>query len=231
MPSPSKTAAALVASNEREGSGRVSAYEQIKDAILTGELPPLERITEEDVADRLGLSRTPVREAFGLLASEGLIVIVPKRGSFVAQLTVDDILEIYQIRMPLECMAAGIAAEVLTEAELGEMEQIVRAERKRGESRSARESLAASARFHDIIIGSIRNKRLSALLNQMQGQVHRARALWPSTITRLSDTWEELEALLKALKGRDANASERLMREHLERAQEVTLSGMLPKRR
>jgi len=222
---------ALVASNEREGSGRVAAYEQIKDAILAGVLRPLERITEEGVADRLGLSRTPVREAFGFLASEGLIVIVPKRGSFVSQLTVGDILEIYQIRMPLECMAAGIAAEVLSDAQLDELEHLVRVERERGKARSPQDSLAASAQFHDTIIGCIHNKRLSALLKQMQGQVHRARALWPSTISRLSDTWEEHEALLKALRARDANASERLMREHLERAQTVTLSGMMPKRR
>src|SRR5215470_1502502 len=79
---------------------RVSAYQRIKDAILGGTLRPLERITEGAVAARLGLSRTPVREAFGLLAAEGLIHVVPQRGSFVSQLRIDDILEIYQIRTP-----------------------------------------------------------------------------------------------------------------------------------
>ena len=92
------------------GGSRASAYQQIKEAILGGVLRPLERITEGSVAARLGLSRTPVREAFGVLAAEGLIVVVPQRGSFVSQLSIEDILEIYQVRTPLECMAARIAA-------------------------------------------------------------------------------------------------------------------------
>ena len=84
-----------------------------------------ERITEADVAARLGLSRTPVREAFGLLAAEGLINVIPQRGSFVSQLRIDDILEIYQIRTPLECMAARVAAETIDDACLGELDRLV----------------------------------------------------------------------------------------------------------
>jgi DNA-binding GntR family transcriptional regulator len=100
---------------------RASPYDQIKEAILTGVLKPMERIAEAHLAERLGLSRTPIREAFGRLAAEGLIVVVPQRGSFVSQLSLDHVLEIYQIRMPLECMAARIAAEMIDEPQLAEL--------------------------------------------------------------------------------------------------------------
>jgi DNA-binding GntR family transcriptional regulator len=85
-----------------------------------------------------------------------------------------------------------------------------------------------NARFHEIIIGCTRNRRLEALLSELQSQVHRARMLWPSTLGRLSDTWREHAELLAALRAHDVDAAERLMREHLERARASTLERMLP---
>lgn len=208
---------------------RSFAYEQIKEAILSGALRPLERITEDQLAGRLGLSRTPVREAFGLLAAEGLITVVAKRGSFVAPLGVDDILEIYQIRSPLECMTARIAAKNITEAQLAELDRLVQAELSQEATRSVRESLARSMEFRAIVNSCANNTRLNALLRELQSQTHRARALWPSTPGRLSEAWREHAQLLEALKAGDADAAERLTRTHLERAQEVALAQMLRK--
>lgn len=207
---------------------RASAYERIKDAILVGALRPLERISETGVATRLRLSRTPVREAFGLLAAEGLIVVVPQRGSFVSQLRIDDILEIYQIRTPLECMAARIAAETMDEAMLAELDRLVEAEAARQGSRTARESLDGNFEFHRIIIGCVRNRRLTALVGQLQSQVHRARMLWPSTLRRLDETWKEHAELVSALRARDPDRAEQLMRAHLDHARASTLDRMLP---
>lgn len=206
---------------------RSSAYEKIKDLILSGALRPMERITEEQVAEKLQLSRTPVREAFGLLAAEGLIVVIPKRGSFVSQLSINDILEIYQIRAPLECMAVRNAAESLTDEDLAELQLLVEQQSKL-EPGDAEESLRLSIAFHDIINRSTKNKRLEALLKQLQSQVHRVRALWPSTPLRLKDTWREHAELLKALKDRDADTAERLMWDHLEKARATTLRQMIP---
>jgi DNA-binding GntR family transcriptional regulator len=207
---------------------RASAYERIKEAILGGTLRPMERIAEGDVASRLGLSRTPVREAFGLLAAEGLIVVVPQRGSFVSQLRIDDILEIYQIRTPLECMAARIAAETIDESMLAVLDRLVEVEASSYGTRSTKESLDANFEFHRIIIECVRNRRLKALVGQLQGQVHRARLLWPSTRRRLDETWKEHAELVVALRARDPDKAEQLMRTHLERARASTLDRMLP---
>lgn len=211
------------------GSNRLVAYKQIKEAILSGALRPLELITEEHIAERLGLSRTPVREAFGLLSAEGLIVVIAKRGSFVAPLSIDDILEIYQIRTPLECMTARIAAETISDEDIARLERLVGTELAQEGKRAVQTSLARSQEFHDIVNSCARNRRLEALLKQLQSQTHRARSLWPSTRSRLSETWREHAQFIEALKAHDANAAERLMREHLDRARESTLDQMMRK--
>jgi DNA-binding GntR family transcriptional regulator len=205
-----------------------NVYVRLKDAILTGSLRPLERITENKVAASYGLSRTPVREAFRRLETEGLIQVIPQRGSFVSQPSVEDILEIYQIRMPLECMSARIAAERIDDKQLAELTSLVSAERARGVDRSAEGSLRGSARFHAVLYACTRNKRLASFLMDMQNQVHRVRVLWPSTVARLEETWIEHAGILTALRARDGAQAERLMRQHLERARASTLNGILP---
>ncbi len=203
-------------------------YVRLKDAIITGSLRPMERITENKVAASYGLSRTPVREAFRRLEAEGLIQVIPQRGSFVSQPSVEDILEIYQIRMPLECMSARVAAERIEDEQLLVLENLVRAEQARVEGRNAERSLRASAEFHGVLYACTRNKRLASFLRDMQRQVHRVRVLWPSTVARLEETWKEHAAILAALRARDGAEAERLMRQHLERAQATTLNRILP---
>ena len=222
------------AERTRVASGRArparpeNVYVRLKDAILTGSLRPMERITENKVAASYGLSRTPVREAFRRLETEGLIQVIPQRGSFVSRPSVEDILEIYQIRMPLECLSARIAAERIEDAQLEELESLVNAERARAEGRSAERSLLASARFHAVLHACTRNKRLASFLMDMQNQVHRVRVLWPSTVARLDETWKEHAGILTALRARDGAEADRLMRQHLERARASTLNRILP---
>jgi DNA-binding GntR family transcriptional regulator len=190
---------------------------------------PHERITETQVAERFGLSRTPVREAFRQLERDGLIVVVPQRGAFVSQPSLEDILEIYQIRTPLECMAARIAAEAITAEQVRRLEELMEADRGRHQGRSADVALRLNREFHAVIFACTRNRRLASFLLEMQDQVHRVRALRPSTVGRLDETWEEHAAILAALKSRDAAAAEREMRRHLERARASTVDGILPR--
>ncbi len=203
-------------------------YDRLKDAIITGTLRPLERISENKVAADFGLSRTPVRQALQRLEAEGLIQVVPKRGSFVSRPTVEDILEIYQIRTPLEAVCARVAAERIEESQLALLDRLVRVEQARGPGRAADRSLRAAAQFHAVIYGCSRNQRMATLLVDLQNQVHRVRVLWPSTVTRLNDTWSEHAAIVEALRARDGAAAERLMTEHLEKARLSTLHRILP---
>ena len=203
-------------------------YDRLKDAIITGTLRPLERISENKVAADFGLSRTPVRQALQRLEAEGLIQVVPKRGSFVSRPTVEDILEIYQIRTPLEAACARVAAERIEESQIALLDRLVRVEQARGPGRAPDRSLRAAAQFHAVIYGCSRNQRMATLLVDLQNQVHRVRVLWPSTVTRLNDTWSEHAAIVEALRARDGAAAERLMIEHLEKARLSTLHRILP---
>jgi DNA-binding GntR family transcriptional regulator len=221
-------------SGRGNGAGATAAarpariYDRLKDAIITGTLRPLERITENKVAADFGLSRTPVREAFQRLEAEGLIQVVPKRGSFVSRPTVEDILEIYQIRTPLEGTCARVGALRIEEDQLALLDRLVRAEQARGPGRSPERSLRAAAQFHAVIYACSRNQRMATLLMDLQNQVHRVRVLWPSTVARLNDTWAEHAQILAALRARDADEAERLMIEHMERARQTTLNRILP---
>jgi len=210
------------------GTRPLHVYDRLKDAIITGTLRPLERITENKVAADFGLSRTPVREALQRLEVEGLIQVVPKRGSFVSRPTVEDILEIYQIRTPLEAACARVAAERIEKDQLALLDRLVRVEQGRGAGRSPDRSLRAAAQFHAVIYGCSRNQRMATLLVDLQNQVHRVRVLWPSTVARLSDTWAEHARIVDALRSRDGAAAERLMIEHLTKARLSTLNRILP---
>ena len=208
---------------------RAQVYVRLRTAILHGTLAPMERITENQIAARFGMSRTPVREAFRRLEAEGLIHVVPQRGSFVSQPSIEGILEIYQIRTPLEAMATRIAAETIEAASLRRLEEILAIEQDRSKRLSAERSLRLNREFHAIILACTRNRRLASMLTGLQDEVHRARVLWPSTIARLDETWKEHAAILAALNAHDAAGAERCMREHLERARASTLDGILPR--
>lgn len=223
-----RTARHSTAGGSASEQHRSTVYTKLRKAILAGTLKPMERITENQVAERFGLSRTPVREAFRRLESERLILVVPQRGSFVSQPSVEDILEIYQMRAPLEGMAARIAAESITDEQLRHLEDLLHAEEDRKDRRSAERSLRLSREFHAVIFACTQNKRLASFLTDLQDQVHRVRVLWPSTLARLGETWKEHQQILAALKEHDAEAAERLMRGHLECARASTLNGILP---
>jgi DNA-binding GntR family transcriptional regulator len=203
-------------------------YLRLKEAILAGTLRPLERVSEQEVAADFGVSRTPVRQAFQRLEAEGLIQVIPQRGSFVSRPSVEDILEVYQIRTPLEALCARVAAERIEPGQLALLESLVRAEQARGPWHSPERSLRVSARFHGVIYACNGNQRMTNLLVELQHHVHRARALWPSTVGRLDDTWKEHAGIVAALRTGDGAAAERLMREHLERARLSTLARILP---
>jgi len=210
------------------GTRPAGVYDRLKGAIMTGTLRPLERISENKVAADFGLSRTPVREALQRLEVEGLIQVVPKRGSFVSRPTVEDILEIYQIRTPLEATCARVAAERIEEDQLALLERLVKTEQARDQARTTDRSLRAAAQFHAVIYACSRNQRMANLLMEMQNQVHRVRVLWPSTAARLTDTWVEHARIIDALRARDGAEAERLMIEHMDRARLSTLNRILP---
>ena len=108
---------------------REVVIENIRDAISSGDFPAGMRLTELQLADEMGVSRTPIREAIRNLEQEGLVVMIPRRGAYVADVSIHDINEVYEIRTALETLAAGLAAERIEDSEIEEMDKYLIATR------------------------------------------------------------------------------------------------------
>src|SRR5262245_14958847 len=136
---------------------RVHAH--LREEILANRLPAGTELQETALAAELGVSRGPVREAIGRLAAEGLVVVRPRRGAVVRELSKGDFLEAYQVREALEAMAARLAAYRLQEEELAQLEQLTETMEEHAERDEVHEFFEANAAFHSALVAASRNRR------------------------------------------------------------------------
>lgn len=210
------------------------AYEDIRDAILSGALPPGQRVKERDVAEQMGISTTPVKEALRRLEQEGLVVSQPRRGAVVSTLAQIPVEEIEEIRGLLEAMAARLAAERLSEADLARLGTLVEEMTVlTREMREPQRRIADVDAFHRIILQGARNDflvRFVATLNPFE-RIHRTEYIDP---TEAATILAEHRAIHEALAARDGEAAERLMFQHYDRGRAYwravdTAEGRLPR--
>lgn len=194
-------------------------YEKLKQLILGGELAPGEPLVERTLAERLSVSRTPVREAIFRLEREGLVEAVEGRGAFVASYTTDDMIEIYQIREGLEPLAARLSCAYVADADLDFHEKQLK--RYRSNARLKHEDparwLKLGWQFHHMFITASRNARLISVIERMQNQIELFRGVGSTSRSR-EDTDAAVEEhwdILTELKKRDAQRAERAVRAHL----------------
>jgi DNA-binding GntR family transcriptional regulator len=203
------------------------AYAHIRRSILDSTIPVGTALSEYELAQEIGVSRTPVREALKRLEQEGLVRSVARRGTFVADLTVRDIVEIYQVRIQLEGLAARAAAERMDPAEVDELiAELDKSEKqvRQGRLESAREH---DRRLHKSIIDSTSNGRLAQILATLEDQVHRIRQRAMSHMPRVPASLAEHRAVLQAIKKRDGAAAEKAMRDHLQAARDNAIQMAL----
>jgi len=190
------------------------AYDDIRDAILSGALAPGQRVKERDVAEQMGISTTPVKEALRRLEQEGLVVSQPRRGAVVSTLVRIPVEEVQEVRGMLEAMAARLAATRMTDAELARlaaiMEEMTRLTMEMREPQTRLEHVSV---FHKLIRDGSRNAfiaRFVETLNPFE-RVHRPEYLDPDEALRIL---REHQAIATALAERDAVRAERLMADH-----------------
>lgn len=202
------------------------AYEQLRRAIVRGDIRPNERLVETELAERLKVSRTPIREILQLLVAEGLIVS-RRRGWVVREHTPDEIREIYEVRAGLEGMAARLACERADDAQIEAIVAVHRDDDTDLVARSARDHLVeVNDAFHAAIGAAAGNARLATLIGQSRQHFfnHRIAELYSDAEARASVGGHG--RLVAALRARDADAAERVMREHVLEALRVTLSKL-----
>ena len=128
-------------------------FNTLRQAIITGEFAPGERLMEISLANRLGVSRTPVREAIRKLELEGFVVMIPRRGTYVADISIKDINEVYEIRTSLDVLAAGLAAERINDDELETLQRLLVEIGQHIEENNMDKIVEVDIAFHDVLSG------------------------------------------------------------------------------
>ena len=196
--------------------GRV--FHKLREDILNGVYEEGEELKEIAIGNALGVSRTPVREAFRQLELEGLIQIVPNKGAYVTGITPKDIHDIYMIRSLLEGMAAKLATENITEEQLEEMEENVYLATFHAEKGHMEQMAELDNRFHHIIYEACGSKMLENLLQDFHQYVIRIRRKTLSTKERGMASNEEHKAIMEAIKAKDPEEAERRANLHITNA-------------
>ncbi|WP_406689166.1 GntR family transcriptional regulator [Saccharopolyspora sp. ID03-671] len=205
-------------------SGREVAYAHLKDTVLSDPGMQGQFVNEQALADEIGVSRTPIREALLLLAAEELVQLVPKRGAYIAPVGGREIGELFEIRAMIECYAARRAVE-LDAVPLEEMRRHLDEQRELGEDQ-AREFIDRDHRFHSALVAAVGNEMLSKTYDSLRARQVRAgvEALFRSDGRRKS-VLAEHEAIVSALAAGDPEAATAAITEHLSATRQVLQSG------
>jgi len=190
-------------------------YDHLRTEILEGRLEPGAELIEVALAEQLGVSRGPLREAIGRLAAEGLVTVSPRRGAVVRSLSKEEFLELYQVREALERMAVQLAVHRLTDQqleELGSLNEAMEAHATRNEVESFFE---ANLAFHARLLEASGNGKLEELYRQLLGQLGRYRLRSLTLRGNLKRSVAEHKAILRAARRGDAERAAQLMAEHI----------------
>ena len=191
-------------------------FEHLRNSILKGELKPKERLMEVQLAQQLGVSRTPVREAIRKLELEGLVVMIARKGAYVADLSVKDILDVIEVRSVLEGLATSLAAERMTEEEIEELELISYNFKRSFENQDKVGMIEKDMEFHDAILRASRNPKLLQITQGLQEQVQRFRITYFSEYSQSKNLLKEHQDILNAIVNRDVGRSQKVAQYHVE---------------
>lgn len=195
---------------------REIVFEYLRQSILDGKLEPGKRLMEIQMAEQLGVSRTPIREAIRKLELEGLVVMVPRKGAYVADVSIKDILEVLEIRMVLEGLAASLAAERMSDDEIKELTSICEQFKKYYEEDNIEGMIEKDVEFHDCIFNSTGNEKLNQISQSLREQIYRFRVRYISRYDKAKELVEEHQALLEAIVNRDPENANKYGMAHIE---------------
>jgi len=205
---------------------REAVCETLRDAIRKGILEPGERLMEVQLAEELGISRTPVREAIRKLEQEGYVIMMPRRGTYVADISAGDIKEIFEIRSALESLAAGLAARRIEPDELETLQNLLLEIEGYIAKNDIEKIVETDIKFHGLLYQVSRNDRLVNIISNLKEQLARFRTLSMSYPGRLQETLEEHSEMVEAIANGDASAARDAAEHHMERAEKTLLMAL-----
>jgi DNA-binding GntR family transcriptional regulator len=192
----------------------------IRDSIIEGKIKPGQRLMEPEVAGILGVSRTPLREAFFQLEAEGFVKVHPRKGAVVSELSSRDAEDTAVIKNTLESLAARLSSEKITDVAIRELESVNEALTVQSKSpdKDFRVILELNTRFHTIINCASGNEKLSDMIQVLRKQTLRYNYIYLSLLSHLETSLQEHRQIIDALKRRDSKAVGELVWQHGERA-------------
>ncbi len=198
-------------------------FNTLRQAILKGELEPGERLMEIQLADRLGVSRTPIREAIRKLELEGLVLMIPRKGAEVAKISEKSLRDVLEVRRSLEELAIELACQRMTDTDIEELTHAQEAFRSAIETGDAMTIAETDEHYHDLIYNGTGNARLVQILNNLREQMYRYRLEYIKDAAKRQILILEHDRILNALINRHTAEAKAAIREHIDN-QEITVS-------
>jgi DNA-binding GntR family transcriptional regulator len=195
-------------------------YEYLRGAIMTGRFAPGERLDLEELVEQLRVSKMPIKEAVGRLASEGLLDIQSRRGTYVSRVDARDLAETFDVRRALELLAGELAVEHITPEAIARMNELIIKMEKSAAARDVHAHLEGNFEFHELIVKLSHNRRLVEIYRQLRASIHIAGVHFRSEnwLARVEQEQREHRAIVRALEKRDPETVVRAISNHLKRA-------------
>lgn len=194
---------------------RELVFEALREAIISGVLKPGERLMEVQLAEEMGVSRTPVREAIRKLELEKLVIMVPRKGAYVADISKRDVAEVFEIRRALEGLAASLAADRVTEDQLELMERYLLMISDAIEKGNLDDTIEIDTLFHEVLYQAANNAWLEDMINNLREHIQRHRSTSLAHPGRMKQAFIEHRKIVEAIGNRDADLAKKLAEEHI----------------
>ena len=178
-------------------------FNTLRKAILTGQLKPGERLMEVHLADRLGVSRTPIREAIRKLELEGLVIMIPRRGAEVARITEKSLKDVLEVRRALDMLSVELACDRITEEDSRRLFEACQTFEQAAKGKDASVTASADVALHDIIVEATGNQRLKQLVNNLSEQMYRYRFVYIKEESRHDNLVKEHREIYESIAQRD----------------------------
>ena len=204
-------------------------FNTLRMAILKGELKPGERLMEIQLANRLGVSRTPIREAIRKLELEGLVLMIPRKGAEVAKITVKNLRDVLEVRRALEELAVQIASDNITEEEINALKKAAKDFERTVKGNNLTEITEADVNFHEIIYLATQNQRLIQILGNLREQMYRYRAEYLKDSKTHKKLIEEHDNIIAALEVHDKDSAVEAICIHIDN-QEISVMNNIVER-
>ncbi len=206
-------------------------FNTLRQKILTGELKPGERLMEIHLADQLGVSRTPIREAIRKLELEGLVTMIPRRGAEVAQITEKNLRDVLEVRRALDALAVELACDRITQDELNELKTACEHFEAETKKKNANQVARADVALHDIILKASGNDRLMQMISNFSQQMYRYRLEYVKDDRNYDQLIREHRIIYEAIRDKDKETGARAIKSHIDNQERAVIRMISEKKR